>query len=173
MKQKNVNEQSYFKPKNNKKFFVKIIIVCIILNSIFITAIHFGFISMAYSIEEPIGNSQAINVEEYLDEIPALAEMPNLDKIEYKTFGTDASIDAVNTDYEKRLSKNGYNSEYSGDFEIDGINFEVNGFLKGLTAVAIVTTEEDIGDYNFNSYVFYATGNALDFQEILNWYNNI
>jgi len=51
--------------------------------------------------------------------------------------------------------------------------FEVNGYLKGLTAVATLTTDETIGDYDFNSVVFYATGNALDFQDILNWYQSL
>ena len=98
--------------------------------------------------------------------------MPNLDKLEYKAFDTDASVSDVVDDYHSKLNNDGYHLEYSSTVELDGTTFEVRGYLKGLTAVAILTTDETIENYDFGSLVLYATGNALDFREILDWYQS-
>jgi len=72
---------------------------------------------------EPTGNVETINVDQVMKDFPELADMPNLDRIQYKAFGTDATVDDVNQDYEQRLAMAGYNLEYSEAVEIDGVCF--------------------------------------------------
>ena len=169
----NVDQLCVKNKKKKGKRWIKISITIIVVSNIIGAAYLLGFIPIGLTIKEPIGNVETIDVDQVMKDFPGLADMPNLDKIQYKAFGTDAAVDDVNQDYEQKLAMEGYNLEYSETVEIDGVSFEVNGYLKGLTAVAILTTDETIGDYNFNSVVFYATGNALDFQEILNWYQSL
>jgi len=166
-------KQACLKPKKKKgRALIALLIVSMIAVSVFFVAYYFGFIPIGLAVREPVGNVETIDVDMYIDEFPELADMPNLDKIEYAAYGTDASIDEIDKDYDKRLTDDGYHLDYTGTFEVDGTTFEVKGYLKGLTAVAILTTDEDNEIFDYESLVMYATGNALDFQEILNWYEN-
>jgi hypothetical protein len=96
--------------------------------------------------------------------------MPNLDKIEYEAYDTDESVSNITESYQDKLISEGYSLKYSGTVELDGVTFNVYGYLKGFTAVGILTTDEITDDYD--SLVVYATGNALDFKEILDWYQD-
>jgi hypothetical protein len=141
-----------------------------IILSIFLIAYHLGYIPIGLSVIEPIGNAKTVDVDNLIDEFPSIVDMPNLDKLEYKAYDTDASVGDVVANYHNRLIGEGYSSKYSGTVELDGVPFEVNGYLKGLTAVGILTTDEITE--NYDSLVIYATGNALDFRDILDWYQS-
>lgn len=167
-------KQPYIKKKTKKsKKLVVLLVIAIVFASVFFVAYYLGYIPIGFSIKEPIGNFERLDVETYLDDISRLEDMPNLDKIEYAAFGTDASTDEVNKDYQQKLESDGYHVKYSNTVEIEGNSFEVKGYLKGLKVVAILTTDETIDNYDYDSLVFYATGSALDFQEILNWYETL
>jgi len=168
-----IMKQACLKPKKKKgRALIALLIVSLVLVSVFFVAYYLGFIPIGLAVRPPTGNVETIDVDMYIDEFPELADMPNLDKIEYAAYGTDASIDEIDEDYDKRLTGDGYHVEHVGTFEVGGTTFDVKGYLKGLTAVAILTTDEDNEIFDYESLVLYATGNALDFQEILNWYES-
>ena len=145
-------------------------IVIIVFLSIFFVANYLGYIPIGLSVKEPVGNVKTVNVDGLTDEFSSIADMPNLDKIEYKVFDTDAPVSDIVNNYNNQLISDGYSHEYSGTVDLDAVTFEVNGYLKGLTAVGILTTDEITE--NYDSLVIYATGNALDFREILDWYES-
>ena len=90
--------------------------------------------------------------------------MPNLDKIEHKIWKTDLPSDQIVNSYKQNLSDKGYNLEYDGIVSLDEKEYTALGFLKGLTAVGILVSND--GD------VIYATGFATDFIEIVEWYQS-
>jgi hypothetical protein len=159
--------------KKNRRLSKKLCtlsIVSIVVLTIFFISYSFGFIPIGLSVIEPVGNIKTVNADELIEEFPSIADMPNLDKIEYEAYDTDAPIYTVVESYQSKLVSEGYSLKYSGTVELDGITFNVYGYLKGFTAVGILATDEITDDYE--SLVFYATGNALDFKEILDWYKN-
>jgi len=159
------------KTKKGKRW-IKISICLIVISNIIAAAFLLGFIPVGLNVMTPIGNYETLNADVYLEEFPELSNMPNLEKLEYAAFGTDASKEDVVSDYDTKLKGQGYSQEYSGTVEVDGVYFEVAGFLKGLTAVAVLVADRATNDHNFDSLVLYATGNALDFREILDWYQS-
>ena len=164
-------KQPVIKPKNKFNKILTILSVgTIVLLLIFFMTFSFGFIPIGLSVIEPIGNVKTVNVEDLIEELPSMADMPNLDKIEYEAYDTDESVSNITENYQDKLVSEGYSLKYSGTVELDGVTFNVYGYLKGLTAVGILTTDEITDDYD--SLVLYATGNALDFKEILEWYQN-
>lgn len=170
-----INDSEQIQKPIKKREKRKIIALGIVLLSfliVFIILISTGFLPLFLQVKEPIGDAEEITIEAYLEENPELAEMPNLDKIETSAFGTDASINNILNDYKERLKDEGYSLEYEDTMELYGKTYEVLGFLKGLTAAGILITSDTSGETNYESEVIYATGNALDFQEILDWYQS-
>ena len=163
LKQPNINK----KKRLSKKLCVLSIVSIVFLMTFFISY-SFGFIPLGLSVIEPVGNVKTVNADELIEEFPSISDMPNLDKIEYEAYDTDAPITSVIDTYQDELINDGYSLKYSGTVELDGITFNVYGYLKGFTAVGILATDEITEDYE--SLIFYATGNALDFREILDWY---
>jgi len=159
--------------KQKKKMWKILVILSVSIIAflwIFFIIYYLGYIPIGLSVIEPIGNAKTVDVANLIDEFPSMGDMPNLDKIEYEAFDTDASVEEIVNTYHNRLIDEGYSQEYSGTVVLDGVTFEVNGYVKGLTAVGILTTDEITE--NYDSLVLYATGNALDFKEILDWYKN-
>lgn len=166
----NTNQPIVKHKKNKLNIMIAISSIVVIVLLVFCIAYFLGYVPIGLSVIEPVGNAKTVNIENLLKEFPSMAGMPNLDKIEYKAFDTDASVGNVIKSYESRLFIEGYSRQYSGAVELNGKTFHVYGYLKGLTAVGILTSDEIIE--NYNSLVLYATGNALDFREILDWYKN-
>lgn len=135
-------------------------------------AYNAGFIPIKefLSVREPIGNSVELDIDSYMEEYPELEGIPNLDKIKYSVYGTDASTNAVVNDYRSDLENEGYTVKYEGTKDLEGRHFRVIGFLKGFTAVGIVVTSDTDDEFGSDTAVIYATGSAFDFQEILDWY---
>ena len=166
----NINQPIVKHKRKKGKTLIILSIGIIVFLSIFFVAYYLGYIPIGLSVIEPIGNAKTVNVDSLMDEFSSLADMPNLDKIDYKAFDTDASVSDIVNDYNNQLISDGYSLEYSGTVELGGVTFEVNGYLKGLTAVGILTTDEITE--NYDSLVLYAAGNVLDFREILDWYKS-
>ena len=133
-----------------------------------------GFVPVPgfYETTEPVGDYDEVSLNSYIEETPEIADMPNLDKIEQKIWKTDSTCDQIIENYKQDLEDKGYNLEYEGIINLDDKEYAVLGFLKGLTAVGILISEEGNVESSYESEVVYATGNALDFMEILDWYEN-
>ncbi len=156
----------------NKKKVIKISIVLLIILIIFCAAYSAGFIPIKelMTIKQPIGNYEKIDIDSYLETYPELANLPNLDKIKHVAYGTDESNDAVISDYKQELENEGYSLKYEGISNFGEKPFEYYGFLKGITAVVIIVTEDNNEEFDYESIVLYTTGNALDYKEILDLY---
>jgi len=160
--------------RKTAKILITSAIVILVVGAIGGIAYNAGFLPITglLSVKEPAGSSVPLDIESYMEMYPELAEMPNLDHIKYEAFGTDVSTNVVIDEYTQQLEAEGYHVEYDGTVEMDGSSLQFVGFLKGLTAVGIIITDEPAEDVGHDTVVLYATGNALDFKEILDWYQN-
>ena len=151
--------------KKGKKFIIALFSLALILAIVVYVCLS-GFLPVpgCYETSAPAGNYEEIPLESYIEETPELAEMPNLNKIEHKIWKTDLPSDQIVNSYKQNLSDKGYNLEYDGIVSLDEKEYTALGFLKGLTAVGILVSND--GD------VIYATGFATDFIEIVEWYQS-
>jgi hypothetical protein len=137
-------------------------------------AYNAGFIPITgfMDVKAPYGDSVELDVSTYIDEYPEFEDIPNLDKIKHSAYGTDESVNTVVSNYKQQLQGEGYSVKYEGTMDFEGRQFRVVGFLKGLTAVGVVVTDDADDEFGYDTVVLYATGSAFDFQEILEWYQN-
>jgi len=174
-------EKTGYKKKfkiTNKRKKVKIVVVILVILSVVgaigTLAYNSGFIPIAgfLDVKEPPGTYVEINAEDFIEEYPEINDMPNLDKIKYKAYGTDESLDYIASYYKEKMEKEGYNLIEEGTAYLDGKNVQYYGFLKGLTAVGILLVSGAYQEIGYNTMVIYTTGSALDYRDILEWYQN-
>jgi len=160
--------------KTGKRIIVVSIVLIILLTIIggaAFTAYNMGFIPVNLSVKKPAGTSATVDIACYMQEYPELDEIPNLDKIKYGVYSTDASSNSVKTEYKQQLETEGYNLYREGSILVDGTDFKFTAYLKGLTAVVIIVAE-NCEAFDDDTVVLYTTGNAFYYREILDWYNN-
>jgi len=166
-----------FEIKNNRKklkIVVAIILILSIVGAIGSLAYSAGFIPLVgfLDVTEPPGYYVELNTEDFIEQYPEINDMPNLDKIKYKAYGSDESVDYIANYYKEKMEKEGYKLIQEGTAYLDGKNFLYYGFLKGLTAVGILLASGADQAISHNTMVIYTTGSALDYKEILDWYQN-
>lgn len=130
-------------------------------------------IEQTLQIQEPINYQQVCGscLEEKYRNV--LDEIPNLDKIKYEVYISSSNRIEVANDYIQKMTNDGYNLEYQGMKTVYGVDVYYYGFVKGITVVGIaISNGADIGYPEANSIILYTTGNALDYQEIINWYKD-
>lgn len=177
----NKSKDSDYVEKRRGKYKKKIVKTLLILTPILVLvgivagyAYNAGLIPITgfMDVKAPYGDSVELDISNYMKEYPEFEGIPNLDKIKYSAYGTDESIDTVVSKYKEQLQGEGYAVKYEGLMNFEGRQFRVIGFLKGLTAVGVVITDDADDDFGYDTVVLYATGSAFDFQEILEWYQN-
>lgn len=168
----NENNVKSLGSKKKSRRLLSVLIVVIIISSIFLYLNLTSYLPFLSETRQPVGNINPINTQKYIEEYPELAEIPNLDKIRYNAWKTDSTVEQVVNSYKKDLMRDGFNIKYENTLVFNGKEYRVLGLLKGLTAVGIlVSSDYDYADI-YESEVLYITGNALDFKEILDWYNS-
>jgi hypothetical protein len=160
----------YNRRRNIVKVFALLVTVLLLGIGGFVSY-NAGFIPIKELLEtqEPIGKAEEINIDEYMDEYPEIENIPNLDKLKYKAYGTDESIDAVANDYKQKLENDGYSIKYEGTVYKRGIPFQCYGFLKRFTAVGIIMTSDANVTFGHETRVLYTTGSVFDYREIMNF----
>jgi len=156
----------------NKKIMLLIILIVIIPSLIFIYLNSTNYLPFSIETKQPAGNIESINTQKYFDDHPEIKEMPNLDKINYNAWGTNLTIKQVVNSYKQDLLEEGYDLQYENIIFLDGKEYYVLGFVKGLTAVGILISRNTTNIDYYNSEIIYATGNLLDFNEIIEWYQS-
>lgn len=160
--------------KRKFKFLIITTVALVLVLTISCIAYSAGFIPITefLDVKKPVGTSVELNIDDYLEEYPKLNDMPNLDKIKKAAYGTDSSVSSVISDYTEKLEKEGYGLKYQGIGNLDGKSFKYYGFLKGLTAVVVILIPDSESETGYDTTILYATGNALDFKAMLDWYEN-
>lgn len=168
-------EKCTFNEKNRSSSRKRIVRVSALLMTAIVVLGTGGFVSYNagfipikefLEIQEPIGNAEEIDIDEYLRQYPEIKDIPSLDKVKYKVYGTDESTVNVANDYKQKLKENGYNVKYEGTIYKFGMALNYYVYLKGLTAVGIVTTSDAKGTFGHETMVLYTTGNILNYMEI-------
>jgi len=165
------NKTNHNKKKNIKIFAASIIII-IFLGIFGSVAYNAGFVPIKrfMEVKQPIGEAEEINIDEHLYKHPEIRNFPYIDKFKYKVYGINRTVDAVSNDYKSQLEDEGYKLLYEGVAYKDEIPLKYYGFLKGLTGVGIVITDDENITLGYETMVLYTTGNALDYRKIFNWY---
>jgi hypothetical protein len=176
----NEANQSFNSDRLNKrnrriiKIFAVSIIVIIFLGIFGSVVYNAGYIPIKrfMPVKSPLGEADEIDIDEHLYKHPEIKNFPYIDRLKYKIFGTNKSIDAVANDYKKQLKDEGFNLLYNGEACRRDIPFRYYGYLKGITGVGIIITDDETITLNYETMVLYTTGSALDYREILTWYKN-
>lgn len=161
--------------KNRRKImkllviFISIIVLLGIFGSI---AYNAGFIPINefLEIQEPIGKTEEIDIVEPLKKYPEIKDIPYIDKLKYKIYGSDELMDDIANDYKNKLKNKGYRILYEGTIYRKEIPFQYYGFIKGFTAVGIIMTSDKNVSLNHQTMVLYSTGSALDYRKLIMWY---
>jgi hypothetical protein len=135
-------------------------------------AYNAGFIPINefLEIQEPIGKTEEIDINESLNKYPEIKDVPYIDKLKYKIFGSDEPLDDVANDYKNKLKNKGYRVLYEGIVYRKEIPFQYYGFIKGFTAVGIIMTSDKNVSLNHETMVLYSTGSAFDYRNLIMWY---
>ena len=149
--------------------FISIIVLLGIFGSI---AYNAGFIPVKefLEVQEPIGKAEEINIDEPMKKYPKLKDIPYIDKLKYKVYGTDEPLDVVANDYKEKLENDGYHVLYEGIIYREETPFQYYGFIKGFTAVGIIMTSYKNVSLNHTTMVLYSTGSAFDYRNLIMWY---
>jgi len=166
------NEQ---RVNNRRRNIVRVLALLVSITALLgiggFAAYNAGFIPIKelLEIQEPIGNAEEINIDEPMDKYPEIKSIPYIDKLKYKVYGVDESMDAVANDYQKKLENNGYSVKYEGIIYKRGTPFQYHGFLKGFTAIVIIMTSDGNVSFGHETMVLYTTGSVFDYREIIAW----
>lgn len=155
-----------------KKIILLIILIVIIPSLIFVYFNSINYLPFSSETKQPAGNAESINTQKYFEDHPEIKEMPNLNKIKYNAWRTNSTVKQVVSSYKQDLFKEGYDLQYENTILLNGKEYYVLGFLKGLTAVGILISMNKTNINIYNSEIIYATGNILDFNEIIDWYQS-
>lgn len=166
-------KKPYFKkPHLNNKNIKRIFAFFIVMTLFGVFAFNLGYmpIKALLTVPEPIGCAGEIDADNYMAEYSTLKGIPKLDKIKYKIFVSDASLETVANHYKHDLEEKGYSSDYEGVITKKGITFHYYGFVKGITAIGIILTD-DVNDlFGHETAVLSTIGNIYDYKEVISWY---
>jgi hypothetical protein len=167
-------EDSNHKKNKYLKIFAVLIVVIIIIGIFGSVVYNAGYIPLKrfMEVKKPLGNADEINIDEHIYKHPEIKKFPYLDKLKYKVFGTNESISVVANNYKEKLEKDGFKLLYDGVAYKGDIPLQYYGYLKGLTGVGIIITDDENVTLDYETMILYTTGNALDYRKILTWYRD-
>jgi hypothetical protein len=115
-----------------------------------------------------------VNMENYEQDYDnILSEIPKIENIKRSLYvTTEAKIEVINY-YKREITEDDYTllSEYTGEYNVEGVPVMVLAFEKGITAIVIGIMDSKDIEMEKETTVLYTTGAIWDYQEILNWYN--
>jgi hypothetical protein len=160
---------------NHKKRFAVFFICFIILIPILATSYNAGFlpISPLLPIKEPIGNAKEITIAKIGEKYPVVKSIPEINSLKHGMYSTDEAISIVSNCYILEIEGEGYGLKYEGEKNIKGFNVHYLGFIKGLTAVVILMTDDDIDIGKDNTFVIYTTGSVFEYKSMIGKYGGI
>ena len=156
-----------------KTVFLSIILIILFSGIFLIYSAGFIPITALLETKAPIGVAEEINIEYFAKYYPKISDLPILEKIKYSIYGTDEYYLVVEEDYNKRLLDEGYRLEYDGCEKIAGFQIRSYSYVKGLTAVGIITITNTKQQFGHKTIVFYSTGNALDYKELIEEHSSL
>jgi len=161
------------KPHKKNKNIKRILSFFIIMTLFGVVAFNLGYLPIKafLTVPEPIGCAGEINIDSYMKEYAVIQGIPKLDKIKYKVFVSDATLETVANQYIYKLKKEGYSNDYHGTITKKGITFHYYGFVKGITAIGIILTDDVESLFGHETAVLSTIGSIYDYQDIINWYN--
>ena len=157
--------------KNPYKKITRILSLFVIISLFGVLIFNLGYLPIKafMQVPEPIGCTGEINIESYMNEYPDIKGIPRLDDIKYKIFSSDASLETVANHYKYKLKNDGYRIDYEGVITKKGITFHYYGFVKGITAVGILLTDDIEEIFGYETAVLSTTGDIYAYKDIVSW----
>jgi len=159
-------KKPFFSPKKTAYLIICFVIIGVVLSSSF----NAGYIPVKnlLEIKEPIGMTEEIDIEKTIEEYSLpVEEIPSFENVKYKIYGSDKSKGVIEADYIDELTDEGYTLKYRGTKNVKGFDLKYYGFIKGITAVVIVTTSDDNYIKDHETLVLYSIGSVFDYAKIL------
>lgn len=157
-------------PFLNPKKTIYLIICFVIIGIVISSSFNAGYIPIKsfLEIKEPIGVVAEINIQEAVEKYSLPVEsIPTFENVKYKIYGSRQGKGVIEADYIDELTSEGFKLEYRGTKNIKGFDLNYYGFIKGLTAVAIITTSDNTYIKDYETLVLYSTGNVFEFAKII------
>ena len=156
------------KHKNLKRasvFFIAIFVIGILL-------FNMGYLPIKAFLDtpKPIACAGEIKIDTYIQKYPEIKDIPKLNEIKCNIYLSDASLDSVSNNYIYKLEKEGYRLDYKGEYTKNDITFHYLGFIKGITAIGIILSDDVNDIFNHKTAVLSTIGSIYDYQEIIQWY---
>ena len=163
------------KKKRSSRFYIGVFIAFILISAFLFTSHNAGYvpISAFLNIKSPSGSFSEIRYEELDQSYPITESLPEIKNIKHKVFETDETVEVVAENYKYDLLEEGYKLEYNGVKEVKGVDVHYYGYTKGITAVVILITSDNIGLINSGTIVLYSTGDVFSYKSIINRYSNV
>ncbi len=174
---KNINHSINKDTKNKKRktrFYTSIFIAFFIISTILVTSYNTGYlpVNSLLEIKEPSGRYTEIKYSEIERNYPITNAIPEIKDIKNKLYESDENIRVISENYKKDLLNEGYKLEYNGVENIKGINVHYYGYIKGITAVVILITSDNIDTFDSDTLVLYSTGNIFSYKNIIDRYSS-
>jgi len=170
-KKQNKKPNKSVNKKTHHKKITRILSLFVIMSLFGVAVFNLGYLPIKafMQVPEPVGCTGEINIESYMNEYPDIKGIPRLDDIKYKIFSSDASLETVANYYKYKLKNDGYRIDYEGVITKKGITFHYYGFVKGITAVVILLTDDIEEIFGHETAVLSTTGNIYAYKDIVSW----
>ncbi len=161
------------KTKRKPSFYLAIFIAFILISAFLITTHSTGYlpINKFLKIKSPSGSFKEITYQEIEKNYPITESISEIKNIKHKIFESNEDIQVISDNYKQDLNREGYKLEYQGIKEIRGIDVHYYGYIKGITAVVILITSEELNIMDSKTLVLYSTGNVFSYKNLIDKYS--
>jgi len=165
---KKINKKTNHKKHKN---LTRVFTLFFVMSVCFIFVFNLGYLPIKALMHtpEPIACRGELKIDQYMDQYPAMKSIPKLDNIKFNVYLSDASLKTVANNYKYKLEKDGYDLDYDGIVTKKGKTFHYYGFVKGLTAIGILISDDISKIFGYETVVLSSIGNIYDYKEIITW----
>jgi len=164
------------KKKKGKKprYYIGIFVTFLIISTFLFTTLNTGYMPVRafLQIKEPSGHISEIDYSMIEKTYPITESVPEIRDIKHKLYESDENIRVISENYKDELLNEGYKLKYSGVKDIKGFDVHYYGYTKGITAVVILLTSDEIDMFNSDTLVLYSTGDVFSYKKIINKYSS-
>mgnify|MGYP006285486381 CR=1 FL=1 len=169
-----VKKQVKKKKRKRPRFYIGIFIAFLIISAFLFTSHNAGYVPVRafLQIKEPSGNINEIDYSEIEKNYPITECVPEIRDIKHKLYESDETLQVISENYKEDLLNEGYKLKYNGVKNIKGFDVHYQGYTKGITAVVILLTSDEIDMFDSDTLVLYSTGDIFSYKKIINKYSS-
>lgn len=155
--------------RNYKRFLTIFTIICLLTSSIGLIAFDAGYLPVRAFLpeREPVGAVGSIEIDNFIRKYGEITEISVIENLKYKIYISEASPDNIIENYKYQLKNEGYELRHQGITTKRGIEFQYFGFVKGITSIGLIITDDIDQVISQKTTILYTTGSIFNYQKIL------